>query len=84
MNTIDGTIMIVGIGDNADKANIKIYPNPSSGIFTFTGATGQIEVFDIYGRPVLTTKESKIDLSNFPRGVYTVKVQEVVSKVILH
>jgi cyclophilin family peptidyl-prolyl cis-trans isomerase len=66
-----------------------IYPNPSSGKFTFTdiekGST--IEVFDISGKLIYetTTKESAtfIDLEGKEKGVYTYRVTNVKQEVSL-
>jgi cyclophilin family peptidyl-prolyl cis-trans isomerase len=66
-----------------------IYPNPSSGKFTFTdiekGST--IEVFDISGKLIFetTTKESTtlIDLEGKEKGVYTYRVTNVKQEVSL-
>jgi hypothetical protein len=66
-----------------------IYPNPSSGKFTFTdiekGST--IEVFDISGKLIFetTTKESTtlIDLEGKEKGVYSYRVTNVKQEVSL-
>jgi hypothetical protein len=61
------------------NADIEIYPNPSTGLFTVsTFEPVQITVFDSNGRTVFTTNESKnntvIDLSSFASGVYFAKI----------
>jgi len=62
---------------------VAIYPNPSSAIFTITwpgSETLSIEVFDITGKRMVTQKQLDthayhLDLSDFAKGVYFVKLQ---------
>ena len=60
----------------------RIYPNPTTGVFTVAGATDEIQVLDLFGRVVLTTLEPQIDMSTYPSGIYFVKVGEVVRKLV--
>ncbi len=58
---------------------IKIGPNPTSGIVEISNTanlTGEIKVYDISGKIVMTNTLStrKIDLSAQPAGVYLVKI----------
>lgn len=80
----------LGTGSDAviDKRNgILIYPNPSTGVFTVQGATGPIEVLDVFGRKLMEflprTSEFVVDLSGYARGFYFVRVGEVVRKLVL-
>ena len=75
-----GVLQSTGGGDDA----ITIYPNPTTGVFTVAGATGTIEVLDLFGRTVLHTNEPQIDMSHQPKGIYFVKAGEAVRKVVLH
>jgi len=62
---------------------INVYPNPTTGKFTVQGATGEIEVYDLFGRKVLATKETEIDMSTFSRGIYFIKTGEAIRKLVL-
>lgn len=83
----------VGIEDQM-KTKVSIFPNPSSGIFTFMDAmNSSIEVCDISGAIVFKTsinqQVQRVDLSEFDKGVYFVKIikeDEVlnVEKLILN
>lgn len=73
----------VGIDEISKNNTLQIYPNPTSGIFTVQGATGEIQVFDLFGRLVLTSTEAEVDMSSHPTGIYMVRVGEVVRKLIL-
>jgi hypothetical protein len=74
------------INDNKGTTQIKIFPNPSSGIFTIVneGVSDEIRVSitDILGKPLKTlflrksesgyTMET-LDLSGFPKGIYLIE-----------
>lgn len=68
-----------GISDPAGS-DIRIYPNPSHGIFNVEGISGQtgITVFDAFGNEIFNAvlnEKTRIDLSMQPRGVYLVKIK---------
>lgn len=55
---------------------IKIFPNPSSGIFQIEGQISSVEVFDNLGRLILSsTNTNTIDLTDFGQGMYHAKIQ---------
>ena len=59
--------------------NIKMYPNPTNGIFTIeTQEVCTVEVFDMIGKKVYSNKlsvgSSTIDLSNYTNGIYLLTV----------
>lgn len=63
---------------NSTDALIKVYPNPSSGIFNInTVSETNIEVFDILGNSILKTTilsgDYKLNLSEQSKGLYVVK-----------
>jgi len=61
-------------------ANIKIFPNPSNGIFTLAQDfdRAEIEIFNLQGMKVYQSRNnsrlSKIDLSDQPVGIYIYRV----------
>ena len=66
---------------------IKVYPNPSTGIFhldfaQLTGEAGNLEVYDALGKLVLSStavnwsSDYQLDLSVSPNGVYLLKVND--------
>ncbi|MDD3891987.1 MAG: T9SS type A sorting domain-containing protein, partial [Bacteroidales bacterium] len=61
------------------EANLSIYPNPSNGIFTLkTDGIYQLSIFNTVGQAILHRRvdgDSIIDLSRFPKGVYTVLIK---------
>ncbi len=73
----------IGIEDNnIDKANIKLYPNPSSGVVNIEWGkdmtVNEIDIIDYQGKLIKSLKiiegqkKSKIQLDNFPNGVYLI------------
>jgi hypothetical protein len=59
--------------------NIKMYPNPTNGIFAIeTQEDSTVEVFDMIGKKVYSNKvsvgSSNIDLSNYTNGIYLLTV----------
>jgi len=82
----------LGIHNNYAKGDIKIYPNPSKGLFTVQGDDLQfIEIVNINGqiinKSLIKDKQFNIDLSKQPKGVYLVKIVTgsgiVTRKIIL-
>ncbi|HIP49800.1 MAG TPA: T9SS type A sorting domain-containing protein, partial [Lutibacter sp.] len=72
---------------------LSIYPNPSKGIFTIAMQSEEavsIKVFDLSGKLLINkqnTKERKIDMTNFARGLYLVRISQneeyIVKKLVL-
>ncbi len=81
----DYIIVHDGVGiDEPSESDFSIHPNPTTGQFTVQGATGTIQVHDLFGRLVLTTTKPQVDMSAQPKGVYIVRVGEAVRKLIVH
>jgi Leucine-rich repeat (LRR) protein len=64
------------------KKGIKVYPNPSSGVFTleFNSDSYLVSIYSVIGNKVYenisNTSKHKIDLSNYPKGIYFVKIKK--------
>lgn len=93
-STISGSIMINPIFSTAmdaelgietpkqESIEVTIYPNPSSGLFhvkTSNHSEYEIEVYSMLGQYMLTATDNTIDLTNYPNGVYFVKLKGQVS-----
>lgn len=80
------------------SSNIKIYPNPTDGIFTLemrgqvTGKSDyRIKIFNYLGQEIydqeILIKKTEIDLSNKPKGIYFVQInteeRTYISKVVI-
>jgi plastocyanin len=75
----------VGINENTMNPDIAIYPNPSDGLISIeiknspVQQTYNLNIFDISGAQILNTTLSNqlnnnIDLTDFPKGLYFVKI----------
>ncbi|HET8886846.1 MAG TPA: T9SS type A sorting domain-containing protein, partial [Salinimicrobium sp.] len=72
--------------------SIKIYPNPSNRMVNISAGNGieiqRIEIYSITGQKLLQQQsENDIDISNFPEGMYFMKIysvegNEIVKKLI--
>ncbi len=70
----------VGLSDIGKNELITIYPNPTTGIFTIQGKGIQsIQITNISGQIVkqltINNEQFTIDLSNYSKGIYFIKIQ---------
>jgi hypothetical protein len=67
-----------GIVSSNDDQSIKVYPNPTNGEFTIDlgsySGTVQTELFDISGRSLTKGSQEKMTLTNYPDGLYFLRV----------
>ena len=75
---------VTGTNKNSKNNIISIYPNPSYGLFnisinSFQFDEAEVEVSDVTGkllkRTILENNNRAIDLTNYPKGLYFVKVK---------
>jgi len=97
LNTFISKMPTTGIGSNdANDKMISIYPNPSTGfiniIFNEPTKDTKVDVLNSIGKVILSKEIrnqtfSALDLSNFAKGIYLIKVQNgngvVVKKLIV-
>lgn len=69
---------------NENENDTKIYPNPSSGVFSLMGGvrSNPYHIFNIAGQEILTGMEAQIDLSPFENGVYFLFDEKTCLKLI--
>ncbi|WP_294820131.1 T9SS type A sorting domain-containing protein [uncultured Flavobacterium sp.] len=65
----------MGTGDNP-KALFSVYPNPVQGILKIQGASAleAAAVYSLNGQQLFRTDADSIDFSNYPAGIYIVKM----------
>jgi len=96
-----GLDVVLGVGhcgtvgvEEFSELNLKVFPNPSNGVFNIMGLSNTIEtftvnVYDVSGKQILQTNDNtRIDLSDFDNGLYVVYItnesgETVVKKVSL-
>ena len=70
------------IEDLSSSVDLKLYPNPNTGVFVLSSAAveneAMIELYDMKGARLLqlstTTKETIVDTDNTPAGLYVVRL----------
>lgn len=62
--------------------DFKIYPNPSTGIVNIQ-TTQQIEISNILGYLIYKGMDKQIDLSEYGKGIYFVRVGATIKKLII-
>ena len=82
-----------GINDNKQRGDLSIdvFPNPTTGKFqiqssnpdNYRDQVERVEVYDLFGRKVLESKEPQIDMSSYPAGLYIWKVGNARGKVVI-
>jgi len=86
------SLFSVGINEIAIDNNIKVYPNPSKGIFTVVADNAiEIKVIDSNGKTVFiknnVAKKEDIDLREMPKGIYILKIitdnTNVLRKIVI-
>lgn len=66
-------------------SSLKVYPNPSTGIFTIaTQENVTVEVYDLVGKAIvkqtMTVGSNSIDISNYASGIYLLKATNASGK----
>lgn len=72
----------VKVQKNFTHRDVRIFPNPSSGVFNVSGEFELIRVYDSTGRFIKEYKGRRIDLCQHPDGMYFMRVGESTFKVI--
>ena len=97
--TINVELSLLTGMDEINLSNLKIYPNPSNGIFNIeldnkSNTDYKIKVFDITGTIVfvkdisgMNTAEEQINISDKPKGIYFLSIEsengELINRKIL-
>lgn len=85
LGTVSGTVTfctVTGI-DEITSSAVVVYPNPTSGILNVeSDEVMTVEVFNLLGKIVLTTKQRQIDLRNYKNGIYLLKVKDLKGNTV--
>jgi hypothetical protein len=73
------------------QSSFRVYPNPASDYITIDGVTGSsgmpasVSLYNITGKLVLSTtlRENTVNVSNLPDGLYILKVNSTVQKILI-
>ena len=82
-------IYATGVGEQAGKATIEVYPNPVKDILNVSNSAGGntvIEIVDATGRKVLTRplagNRAALDLGHLPSGLYMYQLRNASNQVL--
>jgi len=86
-------VVIIGLDEETVATDLfEIWPNPNNGQFNIrlskiTDSNNQLFVYDINGRLIkqkrITTTEQKLDFSGLKEGIYIVKYQQNVKRIVI-
>ena len=71
------------IAEATAEQALNLYPNPVADVLYLSATARTIRVYDIYGTEVAhATDTDRVEVSHLPAGVYTVKVDGTVAKMV--
>ncbi len=79
----------VGVDNLVAESELIVYPNPTNGVIKLLSdeMIELVTIRNVLGEIVLTTQQTKIDLSNYANGVYFVEIKtstkHIIQKVFL-
>jgi len=86
---VDNVVIGISVGILESPLNtakeVIIHPNPTTGKFRVESlkfGVEKVEVFDLFGRKVLESKESEIDMSSYPAGLYIWQLGTAKGKLV--
>ena len=69
--------------DEATTEPLTLYPNPVAEVLYLSATARTIRIYDMYGTEVAHAADTdKVEVSHLPAGVYTVRADGVVAKMI--
>ena len=74
----------VSVNELYQNNAVSIYPNPTKGMFSVESESQiqKVIVSNSFGQIVFTTEQTKIDLSNYPNGIYFLKIETISGSTI--
>lgn len=63
--------------------DLEIYPNPTNDYINIK-SNSKVIILDSYGRVLISSRDSKIDLSNFTNGLYYIKSENITKTIVLN
>lgn len=67
----------VGLNDNVERKDIKIFPNPAKSYINIYGENNpDVELYDIMGRRIKKEKGNKVNVEEIKEGVYILRIKD--------
>ena len=71
------------IAEAAAEQALTLYPNPVADVLYFSATARTVRIYNIYGIEVAhATDTDRIDVAHLPAGIYTVKADGTVAKMV--
>ena len=69
--------------DEAAAKPLALYPNPVADVLYLSAKARTIRIYDMYGTEVAHAADTdKVEVSHLPAGIYTVKADDTVAKMV--
>ena len=70
--------------ENLKMSELEVYPNPSSSVIYIKNKKGKKkELFTMLGELLFTTTKDEIEVYNLPKGIYLLRCEDQVRKVVV-
>lgn len=78
INLFNTNTTLSASGFNQSLSEIKLYPNPTSDILNIETKSNlrSVEIYNIQGQKVATSRQKQINVAHLASGVYLVKIQD--------
>ena len=71
------------VAEAATEPSLTLYPNPVADVLYLSATARTIRVYDIYGTEVAHAADTdRVEVSHLPAGIYTVKADGTVAKMV--
>ena len=71
------------IAEAAAEPQLTLYPNPVADVLYLSATARTVRIYDMYGTEVAhATDTDRIDVAHLPAGIYTVKADGTVAKMV--
>ena len=71
------------VAEAATEPSLTLYPNPVADVLYLSATARTIRIYDIYGTEVAhATDTDRVEVSHLPAGIYTVKADGTVAKMV--
>ena len=71
------------VAEAATEPSLTLYPNPVADVLYLSATARTIRIYDIYGIEVAhATDTDRVEVSHLPAGIYTVKADGTVAKMV--
>ena len=73
----------VDIAEASAEQALTLYPNPVADVLYLSATARTIRVYNIYGTEVAhATDTDRVDVANLPAGIYIVRADGIVAKMV--